>query len=175
MDELDPNKEFKRPVTMTPEQEAFLSECGIKSDGSYSPPMVEEDATDVMKIRTFEIKVSKTSPVTMKDFAEMVKGNKKMNFTGDMMMLGQSDMDAMPKSTGAAVQWLNDRITILKDKKRKIDADINARRYAIALGGHWKKYHNTAEAEYIVPVTGFKTQSSAVVTFLFKDDVEKKI
>ena len=175
LDELDPNKEFKRPVTMTPEQEAFLAACGIKSDGSYAPPMVEEDATDVMKIRTFEIKVAKTSPVTMKDFSEMVKGNKKINFTGEMMMLGQSDMDAMPKSTGAAVQWLNDRITILKDKKRKIDADINARRYAIALGGHWKKYHNTPEAEYTVPVTGFKTQNSAVVTFLFKDDVEKKI
>jgi len=91
------------------------------------------------------------------------------------LAIGVDAPDAMPKSTGAAVQWLNDRITILKDKKRKIDADINARRYAIALGGHWKKYHAMAEAEYTVPVTGFKTQDSAVVTFLFKDDVEKKI
>ena len=108
----------------------------------------------------------------------MAKGDKKMNWVGEQMLLGKSEMDSdMPSSVGAAVQWLSSKIDDLKSQKRKIDADINARRYAIALGGHWKKYHNTDEATYTVsdPSWTFKTQSNAQVTFVFKDDVEKKI
>lgn len=178
LNELDPDKEFKRPVTMTETQQKFLDACGIKPDGTYAPPSEQQEATDVLTIRTLEVKVEKASPVTVKDFQLMLKGNKKMNFVGEQMKLSDDEMQkAMPNSTGAAIQWLNTRIEELKDEKRHLDADVNARRYAIALGGYWKKHHPNPEAEYVVtsPDWKFDTTKNVTVKFVFRDDVEKKI
>ncbi len=168
LEELDPDKESARPVTMTDEQQKFLASVGIKYDGTYSPPTEVEDATDVLNIRTFSVKVAKSSPVSMSDFALMKNSKKNINWVGNLMLAGDKEIEQdMPKSNGAAVQWLNKRIAELKDEKRAVDNYINAARYAIALGGHWRKYHKDSEATYSTPAT--------TVTFVFKDDVEKKI
>lgn len=177
LNELDPDKESARPVSMTPEQEKFLEGCGIKSDGTYSPPTILEEPTDVLTIRTFETKIAKSSPVSVADFKLMLSGDKKLNWVGAQMMLASTDIDKnMPQKNGAAVQWLNDRLDELKGKKRSIDNEVNARRYAIALGGHWKKYHNASEATYTVDSTDWTFSGErASVTFVFNDNVQKKI
>jgi hypothetical protein len=176
--ELDPNKESKRPVNVTPEQVAFLAACGIKQDGSYSPPVEVSEPTDVLKIRTFEIKVEKSSSMSIKDFALVVGGTKKANLVASQMLVAHDDIERkMPRATGAAVQWLTEKVDKLTETKRKFDAEIAAAKYAIAIGGYWRKSHSQSSAVYQShdrDVLGYNT-GLVNVTFEFLDDVEKKI
>jgi hypothetical protein len=48
-----------------------------------------------------------------------------------------------------------------------MDAEVNLARFAIALGGHWARHHKEKEATY--DLAGHE------VTFVFRDDVQRKI
>jgi hypothetical protein len=66
---------------------------GIRPDGTYVPLTEEQESTGVLQIRTLEIKVAKISSVPMKDFAAMLKGEKKLNQMGEWMKVGQEDFE----------------------------------------------------------------------------------
>lgn len=147
-DELDPKREGEQAVELTPEQAAFLEACGVRRDGSFSPPTVQDAATDVLDIRTFEVKVKNGSPVSMKDFALMVEGKKKVNYVGELMMLGHHICLANAgrfSQKGRFLSALTEEIGRLEAQKRAIDTDLNARRFAVALTGAWARSWNKDE------------------------------
>lgn len=164
--ELDPDREAERPLSMTDDQFVFLEACGFRRDGSFSPPVDQEDPIDELEVRVFETKIKGGSAVSIKDFALMAAGSKKQNYVGGLMMKGQEEIDKdMPKTKGPAIDWLNNKLTTLTAEQRKIDAESNARRYAVALGGHWAKNFNEDSASFDV--------DGAAVTLSFGTIVKK--
>lgn len=142
--ELDPDGESDVPVELTDEQAAYLEACGVTvKTGVFNPPSKQEEATDVMDVRTFEIKVAKSSSVTMKDFLAKVGTPDKLNAVGKLMLVAHQDIEAnMPKSKGSAIEWLNGKIKDLTKQKRALDAELSAAKFAVILGGHWAKHFN---------------------------------
>jgi len=156
--ELDPEGEAAKPLDLTDAQVKFLDAVGIRlSDMSYSPPTVQEDATDVQTVRQFEIKVAKTSSITMQVFNEAVEKGKALNQIGQWMKVGYDLIVAqMPKTKGAALEWLDQQITGLLTAQRNLDQKINNQRFAVAVGGHWARHFK--EDEHAMVVDGLEVK-----------------
>lgn len=146
--ELDPEREAERPIAYTDEQFEFLEACGVKRDGAFSPPTEREDPTDVLDVRTLEVKVAKSSPVTLTDFYKMVSGEKKPNWVGELMMAGHRELAQLPSTKGEAIEWLNKRLHYYQTNKSHIDREINTNRMALALSGAWARNHKTDSVVY---------------------------
>jgi hypothetical protein len=56
----------------------------------------------------------------------------------------------MPAAKGAAIEWLKTRITELTKKKRQIDAELAAAKFAVILGGHWSRHFNEDSTSFSV-------------------------
>ena len=169
-DELDPDREAEQSVQYTPEQIAFLSACGVDRNGAFSPPVDQEEPTDVLDVRTFEAKIDKGSPVSIKDFTLMLEGKKKFNFVGEMMKIGHDLIEGgMPKQKGTALVWLNSQIKAFTETKRTLDQEFNARRFAAVLNGLWGKSFKEDSAEFMVG-----PKKDRKVTLIFKT-IQKKI
>lgn len=166
-DELDSEREGDRLVTLTDDQYTFLERCGVRRDGSFAPPTVQEEPTDVLDVRVLECKVKNGSPVSMKDFALMVEGKKKLNYVGEQMKLVHDRITtAMPKTLTKARAWVRDELEGVERAKREVDRDMNARRFAVALTGTWRKHFSEDEA--VIDVDGHP------VTLTFRT-IQKKI
>ena len=144
--ELDPDKEFSRPTNLTEDQSNFLRACGVRDDNTFSPPVEQEEATDVLPIRLFEVKVAKSSAVTVANFIAKLKSGKPLNMVEGLMKLGQDEIDQdLPAQKGPALEWLDARIKSLTKDKRTIDNGMTFMKYTVALGGHWSRHNKTDE------------------------------
>lgn len=149
-DELDPGRESEQSIEYTGDQAKFLAACGVDRKGAYSPPTIDEPATDVLEVRVMEAKIDKGSSVTMKDFQLMLEGKKKLNFVGELMKVGHDlIVNKMPKQKGEALVWLKDKIAEFTKYKRDLDNSLNARRFACALNGSWVKSFKEETAEFL--------------------------
>lgn len=142
--DLDPAKDGKRPLIYTEDEDAFLAACGMRRDGSYAPPVTQEDATDVLTVRVLEVKPEHSSPVSMKDFQLMLDGKKKWNYVGALMKEGlELASKALSKTKATALAWLYQEIADLQEQKRHLDTELHTRRFAIALTGGWARSFTT--------------------------------
>jgi hypothetical protein len=150
--ELDPEGDADKPAALSDEAASFLDACGVTvKTGVFNPPSTQEEATDVLDVRTFEVKISRSSSVSMKDFTEMISGKKKINAVGQLMKVAYDDIQQnMPAAKGAAIEWLKTRITELTKKKRQIDAELAAAKFAVILGGHWSRHFNEDSTSFSV-------------------------
>lgn len=150
--ELDPEGDADKPAALSDEAASFLEACGVTvKSGVFNPPSTQEEATDVLDVRTFEVKIAKSSSVSMKDFLEMMAGKKKINAVGDLMKVAYDDIIRdMPQAKGAAIEWLKAKITDLTKQKRKIDAELAAAKFAVILGGHWNRHFNEDSVKFTV-------------------------
>jgi hypothetical protein len=167
-DELDPERAAERPTSFTDEQFVFLEACGFRRDGSFSPPVDAEEATDALDVRVFEAKVKGCSTMPkVSEVIEKAKGGKKLNTPGEMMKIALDEIDkSLPSTKGAAIEWLNKEIKDLTAAKRLADSEASAQRYAVAIGGHWAKVFKEDEQTFEVD------KQSVTLTFR---TTEKKI
>lgn len=138
--ELDPEKKFT-DTSYTVEQEEFLRSQGIR-DGVYAPPSTEEDPTDVVNVRTFQVKVGKFSSFPkLADVREMIDPGTKKKLTPSGAAVAVALIDAeqtMPKgSLTEKLRFLDREIEYFRGDRRVLQAKINEQRFAMALTGKW--------------------------------------
>lgn len=166
--ELDPDRSTETPVVMTEEEWRFLSACGVTKDGTYSPPIIEQKNTDVLTVKTFEIRVNHSSPVSVKELKSMIEGKRKWNLVGELMYQGiQKIQTSMPNQKAEALAWLHEQIEDYERLKRRIDMEIYSQRLAVALTGIWPRHFSKDEATTA-------TSDGHEVSMRFRE-IEKKI
>lgn len=138
-DELCQERINEQLIAFTEPQREFLAACGVCHDGSFNTPVEKIETTNVLDMRTLEIKIDKNIPVTMKDFSLMCARKKKWNYVGDLMLQGHSLMrNCMPTHhIDDAITWLDTTIDYNETKKHAIDIDLFGRRLAVVLACAW--------------------------------------
>lgn len=137
LDELSPDKEWKRPFSLTDEQAKFLAEKGI-INGAYAPTVEREPATDVLEIREFIVKVAKFSSYpSLKAVREM--GEKgKFTPTGSIMWeVVKSYNEDAPKERLEAIEWVWDRLNPLTKERNRLQREIHEAKFGLLMGKSW--------------------------------------
>ena len=125
-----------KPSVLTSEQQAYLEKFGIKSDGSFSPEIEKQEATDFLLVKEFEFGIKGLNSLPkIEDVLDKV-GRKSLTPIQQMVANALSKFESENKNSSdkSKALWLKEVSDSIRIELKKLRSEINRSKFSVILG-----------------------------------------
>jgi len=154
--EIDPDDALRK-TPLTPDQEAVLKANGISWNGTFSPPTEQEEATDVLPMREFQVKIAGMASLpSLNHVRKKIEAGKKLTTREGLVYEGLIDFDHNVENAPLKeqVNWLKTEIDRLEGIKKALDDAVQQQKFVMAMTKAWFPGKSRAETTTTVPYDG---------------------
>lgn len=161
----------------------YLTACGVKSDGTYSPPVTETNnkLKTIVDAVLFKINIkgySSLANISLHKEFELIKDD--FNTMGKPytppVALAMSAFDEYLNQHSDNIEWLTNQLKDIKDKLKRIRQEIQKDKMILLVGQTWFKDLKVSTAEQVVTTKTNKLPNKEeidVIIRIHREEVKK--